>query len=111
MKVIVHSLNAVNESMLFPAPSVTDWGYIHEALANDTTPRIQNVEDIMRKPLEILATYRWNMIYLEGDVSFYRSNPSGGGGNGYGGVPMSGDREEARMEWGGMMYAIDVEFK
>ena len=110
MKVVIHSLKANEGKMLFPAPNVTDWVYIQEALENDTMPRFRNIEDILGKPLKILTSYRSNMMYLEGGVSFYRTNPIGPAGHGYGGVPQSGYREEASMEWEGKLYTIDAEF-
>lgn len=110
MKVIIHSVVPTNQVYLMPAPNIADLAYIKEACTNDQTPRFENLEDFVGKPLEILANYRANLIYLVGDLSFYRSCPSTTGGNGYAGMPSENCRERGYMVWKGNDYTIDAEF-
>lgn len=110
MKVIIHSITATNFGNLEPAPSVRDWEEMREALVSDTTPRFTTPAEFLGLPLEILTTYRGNLIYLAGGVSFTRINPTTCGGNGYTSLPTSNVIEKGSMQWGGVSYDIDAEF-
>lgn len=110
MKVIIHSIVATEYGNLAPAPSCRDWDYMKAFLDADTTPRIESVAEILGAPLELLTTYRGNMVYLAGGVSFHRCNPSTMGGNGHTSLPTSNCIEEGTMTWQGVTYQIEAEF-
>lgn len=110
MKVIIHSIVATEMGNLCPAPSCRDWDYMKEFLDADTTPRIESVAEVLGTPLELLTTYRGNMVYLAGGVSFNRTHPSTHGGNGHTSLPTSNCIEKGTMTWEGITYLIDAEF-
>ena len=110
MKVIIHSIVATEIGNLCPAPSHRDWDYMKEFLDADTTPRIESIAEILGAPLELLTTYRGNLVYLAGGVSFNRTNPTTTGGNGYLSLPTTNVTEHALMTWQGVTYRIEAEF-
>ena len=110
MKVAIHSIVGTSFGGLAPAPSVRECDYIQECLNTDTTPLFTSPAEFIGKPLEVLTTYRGNLIYLEGGLSFHRTNPSTFGGNGMSSMPIENVTEQGSMKWEGVNYNIEVEF-
>lgn len=87
-----------------------DWEEMKEALKADTTPHFTSPAEFIGLPLELLTTYRGNLIYLAGGIEVHRHAPSTTGGNGYSSLPTSNVTEKASMQWEGVTYHIDAEF-
>jgi len=109
VKILSVSMTQYENSMLGPAPNVTDWEYMMNIMEADTTPDFENLSDAVGKPLKILTSYRGWTVYLAGGLSYIRTNPTTTGGNGYISLPKSG-KEMGRMHWKGSVYEIEVEY-
>jgi len=109
VKILSVSMTQHENSMLAPAPNVTDWDYMKEMMEADTTPDFENLSDAVGKPLKILTSYRGWTVYLAGGLSYIRINPTTNGGNGYVSFPEYG-KEMGRMNWKGSVYEIEVEY-
>jgi hypothetical protein len=110
VKILSVSMTQYENSMLAPAPNVTDWDYMKTIMDADTTPAFENLSDAMGKPLKILTSYRGWTVYLAGGLSYIRVNPTSSGGNGYVSFPEYG-KEIGRMQWNGSVYEIEVEYQ
>lgn len=84
---------------LWPSPSVTDWEDIKAALDADQTPIVNATPDTLAdKTLNILASYRGWLLYLEGCVKVHRFECDGINGLAY--SPRVGDVENVHIgEW------------
>jgi hypothetical protein len=108
MKVIIHMMSDTGFPLgLTPVPSVREWESFD--LTSSTTS-FTNSAEFIGVPLEILATYRGSMIYLEGGISFYRNKPSTSGGNGMISLPAQNVKETVTIQWEGMDYDAEIEF-
>jgi hypothetical protein len=108
-KIVSVTMTQYENSMLGPAPNVTDWDYMKNEIDADTTPAFENLSDAMGMPLKILTSYRGWTVYLQGGISYIRTNPTTTGGNGYVSLPKSG-KEMGRMHWKGSVYHVEVEY-
>ena len=108
-KIVSVTMTQHENSMLGPAPNVTDWEYMKSEIDADTTPAFENISDAMGMPLKILTSYRGWTVYLQGGISYIRTNPTTTGGNGYISLPKSG-KEMGRMHWKGSVYHVEVEY-
>jgi hypothetical protein len=109
VKIVSVSMTQYENSMLAPAPNVTDWEYMKSIIDADTTPAFESLSNAVGKPLKILTSYRGWDVYLAGGLSYIRTNPTSFGGNGYISIPKSG-KEMGRMHWNGSVFEIEVEY-
>lgn len=84
---------------LWPSPSITDWEDIKVALDADQTPYIDPTPDaLMGRTLNVVASYRGWLLYLEGCVKIHRYEC--GGINGLASTPQVGDVENVHIgQW------------
>jgi len=93
---------------LEPAPNVTDWDHIQEAL--EGVPVLTDVNALREGIHAIRGSYRSWTMYLYPNVRFYRDNPKTHGGNGFAGDPPVGLKEEVTIRMDGQQYAAHVEY-
>lgn len=95
-------------SRLEPAPSVTDWEAISEALK--AVQPIASAEDLRVGAHVIHATYRGGQMWLYPNARFNRFNPVRGGGNGLTATALDGDEEDVELRVNGAIYSARVKY-
>jgi len=101
------SFRASNIGNLMPAPNVRECDEISAAYAADTSQQLEwDPDALVNKELKVIATYRGNLVYLEGGLTFHRFAPKSPGANGHSSWPAKGTVEEVK----GGDWIADVEY-
>jgi hypothetical protein len=107
MQITVLSFGPTTYCPLAPAPNVTETEAIMNAMKDKQGPAIT---DLMAQPINVLTTYRGQMLYCEGGVCAHRVNPQTEGGNGYVSMPPNDSEEDVIISCADGLFSARVRF-